>query len=57
MSHISTSSLGDFADKIDLPAGTVAVVQRPGLWVVEAKSPLLRKDLVPALVKILIDPT
>lgn len=40
---------------VDLPAGAVAVVQYPGLWVVEAVSPLLGEDLTPALIQSFID--
>lgn len=39
------------------PCGTVAVIQRPRLWVVESVSVLLWKDLVPAIIEILIDGT
>ncbi len=39
---------------VDLPGGTVAVVQCGGLCVEEAISLLLGKDLVPALIKILV---
>lgn len=42
---------------VDLPVGAVAVVQRRELWVVEAISRLLGKDLVPALIKIPVDGT
>lgn len=38
-----------------LPGGAVAVVQRGGLGVVEAVSPLLGEDLRLAVIKILVD--
>lgn len=43
--------------KPSLPGGTVAVVQRRGLLVLDAVPGLLGQDLVPALVEILVDGT
>lgn len=42
---------------VSLPGGTVAVVQRRGLLVLDAVPRLLGQDLVLALVEILVDGT
>lgn len=40
-----------------VPAGTVAVIQRGGVWVVEAESILQGGDLGPALVQVSVGRT
>lgn len=40
-----------------IPAGTVAVIQRRGVCVVEAESLLQRGDLGPALIQVSVDRT